>query len=421
MDSNRSYDVLIVGGGIAGVAAALECTRSGLRVAVVEKTILWGGMATSGLVPIYMPLCDGRGRQVTLGIAEELLWASIKYGPGRVPSRWADRAAQHARERADIRADEEVTELYPEAKFEDRYIVAYSCPAFALGLDELMEQCGADLWLDTLACTPIISGNRVRGVEVENKSGRIAVEATCIIDASGDADVAFRAGAPCEERGSYPSFLYQYTSLALAREAVEADCAKRLVTWHPGGSSNEMDKGYDGPSPKRSGVRGKDVSAFLVESRRIARQKLAAEQAQAAAGDAEGRENVYPAALPTMHQIRMTRMIQGQETVLTDRRNQRCDSSVGLIADCRKTDAVWEVPYGSLLPKKVEGLLVVGRCSSAEGYAWQVTRLIPAVALTGQVAGIAARLAAEQGTLPHKLAVADVQQAAEARGIVLHL
>lgn len=415
MAAKKSYDVLVVGGGVAGVAAALECTRSGLRTAIVEKTVLFGGMATSGLVPLYMPLCDGKGRQVTFGIAEELLKVSIRYGPGQAPPAWqSTRGAQEA----------EVEDLYPEGNFGSRYMTPYAPAAFALGLDELMEECGADLWFDTLACTPILSGGKVAGVEVENKSGRIAIGATVVIDATGDADIAARSGAPCEERGSFPSMLYQYSSLALAREAVERGNARRLVTWHGGGSSNEMDKGYDGPAPKLSGVRGKDVSAFLVESRRIMRQKLAAEQAAAQAaglGDGQGRENIYPASIPTMHQIRMTRTIVGQEIVRADRCNQHVDTSVGVIADCRKVDALWEVPYGSLLPRKVANLLVVGRCSAAEGYAWQVTRLIGASALTGQVAGLAAAKAIAGRTSPDKLDVKDVQRTVEEKGILLHI
>ena len=121
-----------------------------------------------------------------------------------------------------------------------------------------------------------------------------------------------------------------------------------------------------------------------------------------------------------MAQFRMTRMIRGRETV-AERCGESREGSIGLIADCRKVGAVWEVPYGALVPRGVEGLLAAGRCVSAEGYAWQVTRLIPAAALTGQVAGIAAALAARAGTSPDRLAAADVQAAARGKGIVLHL
>ena len=416
MYSEKRYDVLVVGGGVAGVAAALQSARSGLSAAIVEKTVLWGGLATSGLVPVYMPLCDGKGRQVTFGIAEELLYASIKYGPGRLPDKWA-RSDGAAADTSSGTADEE---LYEPGTFASRYQTFYSPAAFALGLDELLEACGADLWLDTLACTPILSGSRVEGVEVENKSGRIALRAGCVVDASGDADIAFRSGAPCQERGSYPSMLYQATSLKLAADGVGTNNARKVATWR-GAGANEMDRGYQGSTPKITGTDGRTLSAWIMESRRLARQRLIEAQTGAATEEGLGRENLYPTAFPSMHQIRMTRAIQGRETVEDDRVNQRCDTSVGLIADCRASDAVWEVPYGSLLPQKVENVLVVGRCSSAEGYAWQVTRLIPPCALIGQVAGVAAKLAIEARTSPDRLDVKDVQRAVEAEGIVLHL
>lgn len=417
MLATHEYDVLVVGGGVAGVAAALEASRRGLSVALVEKTILWGGMATTGLVPIYMPLCDGHGRQVTFGIAEELFWASIKYGPGDPPSQWAGRSSAAGRAVDAAPAGDDAPWGDEESGAEGRYLTPYSPAAFALGLDELVERSGAEAWFDTLACTPMTGDDgRVAGVEVETKSGRLALGARCTIDATGDADIAFRAGAPCQERGSFPSLLYQFTSLGLAREAVEGDSARRLVTWHGGGSANERDVGYDGPSPKRSAADVRELTAFLVESRRIAREKLAEEQA--AAG---GRENVYPAALPHMHQVRMSRRILGRETVTADAAGRRVSSSVGMIADCRKMGAVWEVPYGSLVPQEVSGLLAAGRCSSAEGYAWQVTRLIGACAHSGQVAGIAAALAVAGDTTPERLDPADVQREAESRGIVLHI
>jgi glycine/D-amino acid oxidase-like deaminating enzyme len=212
MNIEKVYDVLVVGGGIAGIAAALEAARSGLHTALVEKTILWGGLATSGLVPVYMPLCDGGGRQVTFGIAEELLEWSIKYGPGHIPAGWLDEKQEEY--------DTRFKNLYTQGKLDIRYATIFSPVAFAWGLDEVLYESGVDLWLDTLACQPMMVGNRVTGVEVENKSGRIAIRASCVVDTSGDADIAYRAGAPCEEQGSFPSYLGQYTSLALAREAV---------------------------------------------------------------------------------------------------------------------------------------------------------------------------------------------------------
>jgi succinate dehydrogenase/fumarate reductase flavoprotein subunit len=405
MGTQKQYDVLVVGGGVAGVAAALQSDRCGLRTALIEKTVLWGGLATGGLVPIYVPLCNGKGRQVTFGIAEELLFASLKYGPGQVPARWAKGAAG---------PQENVDQLYPEATLSERYMAVFSPVCFALGLDEVLENSGVELWLDTLGCLPLLEGSRVAGVEVENKSGRITLRARCVVDSTGDADIAFRAGAPCVEHGSSPSFLYQYSSQALATEAVERQSARRLVT-HKGAGVNESHDDVPRPGKRYSGTSGKEVSEFLMKSRKGAREALAGEQARI------GRENIYPAALPHMPQIRMSRRIAGQETIGPADVNKKCQTSVGMVADCRKTDAIWEVPYGSLLPQNVDNLLAAGRCTAADGYAWQVTRLIPAVALTGQIAGLAAALAVKANTSPARLEAKDVQKAAEARNIVLHL
>ena len=75
-----SYDVAVCGGGIGGIAAALAAAREGKKVVLLEKQFLLGGLATAGLITIYLPLCDGRGRQVSFGLAEELLRLSITYG-----------------------------------------------------------------------------------------------------------------------------------------------------------------------------------------------------------------------------------------------------------------------------------------------------------------------------------------------------
>ena len=88
-----THDLVVVGGGLAGVSASLAAARRGLSVGLVEKGPYLGGLATMGLVAIYLPLCDGEGRQVLGGIAEELLHLSLKYGPGQIPEPWQDPAA----------------------------------------------------------------------------------------------------------------------------------------------------------------------------------------------------------------------------------------------------------------------------------------------------------------------------------------
>ena len=77
MSFQKSYDVVIAGAGIGGVASALAAARRGCSVALLEKQTLIGGLATSGLIYVYLPLCDGQGTQTTFGLAEELLKLSL--------------------------------------------------------------------------------------------------------------------------------------------------------------------------------------------------------------------------------------------------------------------------------------------------------------------------------------------------------
>ena len=76
----ESYDVVVVGGGIAGIAAAVSSARCGAKTLLIEKQINLGGLATVGLISWYEPLCDGKGKQMIYGIGEELIKLSIKYG-----------------------------------------------------------------------------------------------------------------------------------------------------------------------------------------------------------------------------------------------------------------------------------------------------------------------------------------------------
>lgn len=86
-----NYDVIVCGGGIAGVSAALSASRNNAKVLLIEREYALGGLATLGLIAIYLPLCDGEGEKMSSGISEELLKLSLKYGPGEIPKVWKDR------------------------------------------------------------------------------------------------------------------------------------------------------------------------------------------------------------------------------------------------------------------------------------------------------------------------------------------
>jgi len=373
MSFTKTFDVLVAGAGVAGIAAALETARAGLRTALVEKTIFPGGLATAGLINIYLPLCDGRGRQVTFGLAEELLHLSCRYGPGDVPENWREV------EKGTARA---------------RYMVAFSPASFILALDEVLQDAGVDWWLDTLVSEPILQGNRVVGVEVENKSGRGELRAACVIDATGDADVAYRAGAECVEADNWLSIWALEASLAAAQEAVQRQCGTPLLSRLTLGAYNDGQY-HPAGMKKFRGTSGADVSEFVLRGRQLVRQVY-----QASGVD---RHDRFCLTLPSVAPFRTTRRIVGQTTLQAGQDGQSWEDSVGLVADWRRPGPVWEVPYGILLPRQVEGLLVAGRCVAAAGDAWEVLRVIPAAALTGQIAGIAATLAVCHQTTPTAL------------------
>jgi hypothetical protein len=157
---------------------------------------------------------------------------------------------------------------------------------------------------------------------------------------------------------------------------------------------------------KLGGADARSVTQFVIESRRLLRAYY---QKHHSKPGTTGREARYPVTLPTMAQYRTTRRILGIEGLQDDQHGQRFESSIGLAADWRKPGYVWEIPYGALLPQGTSGLLVAGRCIAAEGDAWEVTRVIPAAALTGQAAGAAAALAVKQNCPPERLAIGDLQ------------
>ena len=392
MRFEKSYDVLVAGAGVAGVAASVAAARAGARTALVEKTVLVGGLATAGLIAYYTPLCDGRGRQVTFGLAEEMLRLSIRYGPGEVPPCW----------------DEETR---PEAV--PRYAVRFSPASFTLALDELLAQAGVDVWLDTLACLPVMDGARLAGVEVENKSGRGLLRAGCVVDATGDADLAYRAGAPCEEARNWLSLWAIETSMKIAKDAASADSGEALLDVAMVGADNRGHGHPDGV-PTFRGTDGREVTEFVLRGRAMLRERYEARQA---ALGAHGRADLFPVALPAMAQFRTTRRILGRTNLEDGMAGQHFDEAVGLVAHWAVPGEVWEVPYGALVPREVTGLLTAGRCIGAGGRAWEVMRVVHAAAHTGEIAGTAAALAIERHAMPHELDVAELRRALEARGI----
>lgn len=409
MNFNVQYDVAVIGGGVAGVAAALQAARSGKKTVLVEKTLLLGGLATSGLIYIYLPICDGNGRQVTFGISEELLKASILYGPGEIPGNW--RKEKDAAERK-------------------RYRCVFSPASFMLALDEVLREAGVDVWLDTLVCDAEVENGRVTAAVVENESGRGKISARQFVDASGSCILARRAGIPClDERNMYSLWTLEYRKGAQAAE--EADRLGENVVVHFDGAwangesaiSEEIlaKCGFTRASLKAKEVRapsGKDISQYVLTTR----QFLLEYYKKLYAKGKFDRRSCYALKLPVVPQLRKIYCIQGEYVLKDQEHATHFDDSIGLLADWRKPGFVWEIPYRTLYPANgTGGLLAAGRCTAASGDAWEVTRVIPSAAMTGQVAGLAAALAIDLGKEPGELPVSLLQQKLRELGFAIHL
>ena len=361
MNFSKEYDVVVAGGGIAGVAAAVASARRGVKTALIEKTVFAGGLATAGIVYIYLPLCDGNGTQVTFGLAEELLKESIKYGPGNIPENWRDQK----------NADEP-----------KRYRVCFSPASYMLALDEILLKAGVDIWYDTLITDTGVENGKLKSVEVCNKSGKGLINAKCFVDATGDSDLAHLSGLNCPVEDN---------ALAIwAIERLESDAretsifGKDIFGFH-GGSNISAKMG-------QIGINGKLVSEFVLNGREKYREYLT----DSYNSGKHDRNSHFPLKLPAMAQFRMTRRIDGEFTLSDGMEWKGFEDSIGLAADWRKPGSVWEIPYRSLVPKGINGLLAAGRCIASEGDAWEVTRVIPIAALTGEAAGVAAALSVER-------------------------
>ena len=389
----KQYDVAVVGAGMAGIAAAVQSAREGKKTVLLEKTVLPGGLATTGLIYIYLPLCDGNGHQLAFGLTEELLRKSIAYGPGDIPDWQKGKNAQEAK----------------------RFRVPFSPASFMLALTEMLRENGVDIWYDTLVTGAEKAEGKVKAVFVENESGRIEIRAKCFIDASGTGILARRAGIPGWDKE--PNYLSVW---ALQYDKRLADSEKYELA--PDLRMNAMGVPWDvSKAPEGTvfrGISGKQVTDFVLKGHNMLLDYYKRNWQE---GKAD-RKTLFPVHLPAMPQYRKIFAIKSMRDLQTGENNLRFEDSIGLIGDWRKSGPAWEIPYRSLCPADGTGaFLAAGRCIGSLGDAWEVTRVIPTAALTGQAAGAAASLAIETGTDPCRLDPAKVQERLRRLGFPLHL
>ena len=387
-------DVLVAGGGIAGIAAAIAAARGGRRVTLIEREFALGGMATLGLVTIYLPLCDGEGTQLIYGIGEELLKLSIKHGAeANYPEAWLNGGSL-------------------EDRIKKRYITQFNAHLFALSAEELLNSLGVTILYGTLACAVKKDGDKITHVVVESKSGRSAIEVKSVIDCTGDADICYLAGAKTALHSAGNGLASWYYYFAKGEYKLKMF---GLADLPPSKLKDKDATPYDNvkvaslAATRFSGVDGPELSRAVIE----AHEKMYEDILKFKDED----DSYVPVTISTIPLVRMSRRLVGAYTMDDTENRAFMKDSIGMTGDWRKKGPAYELPFGTLYGAEVKNLLAAGRDISVTDAMWDITRVIPPCAVTGEAAGTAAAL----GDDFTKTNIAGLQERLEANKVKLHL
>ena len=394
-------EVLVVGGGPGGMVAALAAARSGARTLLVERQGYLGGMATAGLMTSFNGFRNEHPPdhvQTVRGLAQEIVDRLLAAGGAGGCTAHGNFGELHLGRCP--------------------YAVSIDPEALKLVALAMLREAGVDLMLHTWLSGAVARGRSVEAAVVENKSGRQAVRAAVYVDATGDGDLAARAGARYEQAEKsgqrMMSMTLMYRVMGIPRPAADE---RRLfingltTMWGPG--ARDLD-----------GSDAADLTAAEIEARRAVEEHVA-----------RLREKFPEARLVATAAtigVRETRRIVGlytitEEDVLTGR--PQPDSIAvssnpvpNYYGERRFLEHLgFEIPYRSLVPADLDNVLLAGRCISASQPAFQSARSMAPNMAISQASGTAAAVCAAAHRRPADLDVAALQQRLENDGAVVRV
>jgi glycine/D-amino acid oxidase-like deaminating enzyme len=420
----REAEIVVIGGGGAGLGAAVAAARMGRDVVLVERYGHLGGQATGGLVLLWDDMDDGR--QTTVGgLAAEMLARLQAEGEATLPIADDVHVADEARWWAWSPWGFVDWQRGGPPPWPVMHAASVDAEATKSLAARMVREAGVELWLHRWVVGALMEDERATGVLLESKAGRCALRAQVIVDASGDGDVFASAGAE-HIVGQLPLTLIHRlggvdvdATLRFQRETPEAHEALNteakeilgtsydrwwLLTARPGvvWCNCPTFGPHDGLDPDM-------LTRVETEGRERIAQSISFLRAKM-----PGFEAAYLLETGPQVGVRQTRLLQG-EVVVT-----RADWDEGRwFEDSIGRSRGLHVPYRALVPRRVDGLLVAGRCYSATPRAQAITREIAPCMVTGQAAGTAAALAVETSVAPREVDVARLQGALLSQGVIL--
>ena len=403
-------DVLVVGGGSAGVAAAIAASREGARTVLAERYGSLGGLATGGLIALLLTLDDGLGRPVIAGLCEELTRRMVGRGGAFHPpsAEWGD-------------DDPAKIDRYRKwglvwggagAHHRVRYSVAYDPEVMRLVLAEMVVEAGVDLILHLWGADALLEAGRLAGVTFHSKAGRRAILADVVIDATGDGDVFASAGCAFALERVHPWLWLRVGGVADPERLLD-EGAPFFRTPNPGqmllpwGSVASLGRKIDATDPR-------DLTQAELECRRLVMAEF-----ETLRGSRPELAGAHICDIATQLGITESRRLEGRYVLRREDRGRAFDDAIAITGHWTKYGAVYAIPYRSLQAREVGNLLAAGRDISVDHATHNATKEIPPCMATGQAAGIAAAIACREGVPLAEVGVAALRERLRAAGAIV--